>query len=727
VRRRFAFALIALASATLAGRAPVPDLRTGNVNGIRGILFWPADLPAADGAPRPWETAEGCNVHLVPLADLDRELTYPCGKWFVLPAAGQYRHWLETDGRMTPAMGMLSYGRRPFEGAGMAAFSAVAPAGRVVIPRDRSLADTEGLRLLSIESRHAWGTRVFDRRIANGNAHTPVQMPEGRVLVGRFDRKTNDAIALSKPVDVAVGRTAVVWPIPPTDSDVFLVLTKPSELQLEKPIAVRLALDATRAPNVLLNGFDRVLAVWYGVAARHATISLQSDAAFWPAQEIDLTRGKVTTVRASLQKLPDAHVSINIPAGVTIEEKLRLDIKRPVNKELVRSLPIAPGAHDLAALPAEVLTATLHVGEWTTSELLDLSSGEDARLSFDLQPIAVTGTVFHGKERAAAEIEFLNEQEWRRVRTNERGEYATTFWWPKVHTARVRIEGSSQPPYLDAFREIVQSGTVDFHVPRTDYTVRVRDAVTGRGIAGAQLVVGNDSTNERNSGRRLMTDDAGVAVLPPLDEGELYVGARAEHYVPSERTMRVDDQHHELDIVLEPLRIAGSLQLRLADGGPAAQAEAWAFDAAMRPLWRGVAGDDGKLELPDVAAGAVLLVRHAQAASIARVWTPGADADIWTLDAPAQPLTITADERVSGAFVALWLDGVKLSGPPLSFAAWSTLATNRDGVWTGRNLPPRSVRVLLLPPRAATSTAFDAVAQPVAYPWPASVVAAVPK
>ncbi|HEV7920852.1 MAG TPA: carboxypeptidase-like regulatory domain-containing protein [Thermoanaerobaculia bacterium] len=727
--RRLLVVLIVLTAATLAARAVTPpDLRSGNVNGLRGILFWPADPPAPSGDPRPLETAEGCDVHLVPLNDLDREFTYPCGKWFALPSAGQYNHWLEADGRMTPAMGMLSYGRRPFEGVGMAAISPLAPAGRVVVPRDRSLADTEGLRLVSIESRHAWGSRVFDRRVAAANVHKPVQMPEGRILVGRFDRKTNEAVALSKPIEITADRTAEVWPVPPIDSDVFVVLSKTPEMQLSgKPVPIRLALDSKRAPDVLLNGFDRVLAVWYGVAARHATISLQSDAAFWPAREIDLTRGKVTTIRAQLQKLPDAHVSITVPAGVTIAEKLRLEVSRAATKELVRSLPVAPGRHDLNALPAETLTATLHVGEWTTSELLDLSSGEDAKVNFDLQPIAVTGTVFHGKERAAAEIEFLNEQEWRRVQTNERGEYATTFWWPKVHTARVTIAGGNQPPYLDAFREILQSGTVDFHVPRTDYVVHVRDAATGRGIAGAQVIVGNDATNKRTAAQRIMTDDAGAAVLPPLDEGELYVGARADHYAPSERTMIVDDQHHDLEVVLKPLRTAGSLQLRLHGGAPAAQAEAWAFDAAMKPLWRGVAGNAGSLELPDVAAGAVLLVRHAQAASTVRVWTPAAegDPDIWTLDPPAEPLTVVAKGAVAGASVALWLDGVRLSGPPLSFATWSLLATNRDGIWTGRNLPPKSVRLLLLPPAAATSNAFDAIAQRIDYPWPTSITAPV--
>jgi hypothetical protein len=140
------------------------------------------------------------------------------------------------------------------------------------------MTDGESLRLLSIEARNPWADRIFDRRVSARDARTPVQMPEGRVVVGRFDRKTNDAIALAKPVEIRAGKTALVWPEAPADSDVLLILTKPPELQLAKPIPARLAIDdgtSKRAPDVLLNGFDRIIAIWYGVAARRATISFQ--------------------------------------------------------------------------------------------------------------------------------------------------------------------------------------------------------------------------------------------------------------------------------------------------------------------------------------------------------------------------------------------------------------------------------------------------------------------
>ena len=110
------------------------------------------------------------------------------------------------------------------------------------------------------------------------------------------------------------------------------------------------------------------------------------------------------------------------------------------------------------------------------------------------------------------------------------------------------------------------------------------------------------------------------------------------------------------------------------------------------------------------------------AASTIRQWTASADEVTWTLDAPAEPLTVFSQ---SGAVVALWLDGVKLTGPPLTFAAWSTPAINANGFWVGRNLPPKPLRLLLLPRAAFASNAHDAVARQISYPWPARVEAPV--
>ncbi|HKS25363.1 MAG TPA: carboxypeptidase-like regulatory domain-containing protein [Thermoanaerobaculia bacterium] len=709
LRHLLPFLIGAVSIAAGAANVALPSPRDGNVNGIGGVLFWPGDMFGSDGEPRPLATAEGCEAHLVPYTEPDRELVYPCGKWFVLPSAGYYSHWLETKDRITPTIGLMLYGRKPFSGAGMASVVPVAAAGHVMIPPGKTMSGDEDLRFVSIESRYGWGTRVFDRRVAAAKSHAPVQMPVGRAVVGRFDHKSNDAIALSPPLEIADGKTAVVWPMPPAESDVLLVLARPPDVPA-KPFPVHLVLDQ-RPPDVLLNAFERIIAIWYGVAGRHATLSMQSDAAYWPPQEINLTRGKVTTIRSSIQRLPKAHVSIVVPPGAAITEPMSLEAGG-------RYVSVTPGMHVLNDLPAQALKITLSIGAWKLLELADLSSGQDANVTFELKPIAVTGTVFHGDERVPAEIEFLNDKEWRTVKTNDRGEFATTFWWPKVHTARIKI--ANLPPYLDTFREIVDSDVVDFHVPRTDYLVRVRDATTGKGIANAQVSVGNDSPDTRVTTQRITTDAAGVAVLPPLRGGDLILNAWAEHYARSEPLRAsVDDRHHELEIVLKPVPTAATLQLRLSSGAPAAQAEAWAFDRAMTPLWRGTADEGGRLDLPELT-NPLLLVRHPMAASTIRALAPHDEA--WTLDPPAAPLTLVSKP---GVVVALWLDGVKLTGPPLTFAAWSTPMTTANGLWVARNLPARPLRVLLLPGSAFGSNAYDAVARSIDYPWSGPVAAPV--
>jgi hypothetical protein len=591
------------------------------------------------------------------------------------------------------------------------------------------MTDGESLRLLSIEARNPWADRIFDRRVSARDARTPVQMPEGRVVVGRFDRKTNDAIALAKPVEIRAGKTALVWPEAPADSDVLLILTKPPELQLAKPIPARLAIDdgtSKRAPDVLLNGFDRIIAIWYGVAARRATISFQSESAHWPSTDVTLNRGKVTTLRSRVEPLPKVSVFINAPPEATLPEDFSLDLRRVSDVEPFRTLAVRAGVHELIGAPAALLRLTLNLGPWRMIRDVDLSSGEDATVTFDIEPISVSGTVYFGDARAEAEIAFLNDgDDWLAVRTNERGDYETTFWWPRVHVARITIAGTKLPPYTEAFIEIFESGKVDFHVPRTDYLVRVRDASTGRGVAGARVTAGNVWTDTTSRGRqaaqRVITDDEGIAILPPLQNGELIVSVHSERHVPQEPLrVQVDDRHHELDIVLQPLRTATSLRLLLPNGAPATLAEAWAFDHAMQPIWRGAADANGTLDIPDVAMRSRLLLRHPRAASTLRS-LPADEYDItWMLESPAEPLTVFADGH---GLIALWLDGVKLSGPPLAFASWSVAAADANGLWIGRNLPPKSTQLLILPPAAYASNAYDSVAQRVEYPWPARVTA----
>jgi hypothetical protein len=725
------FGLLAGAKVTL------PDVRGGNIGGQVALLYWPATMPASEKQDsEPLSTAHGCEVHLVPHTDAHRELRYPCGKWFA-PPVDAYNVWLETDGGITPNPVMTRYGGSPFQGQGLAAITPVAPAGRIAIPANRAMSEREDLRLLSLESGDWWNrsARLFDRRVSALDAKTAVQMPQGRVLVGRFDRTTNDAVALARPVQLKKRETVRVWPEAPSASDVLLVLDKPRELQQYGSPSPRVSLNG-RAPDVFIDSFERIIAVWYGVDARMAKLSLQSDVAFWPGQETRLVPGKVTTIRSRLQRLPSASVSILAPPDAVLPSETTLIVSRASDEKTVHRRRVSAGVHDVRGLPAEPMRFTLQIGEWNLVRNADLSAASDERVTFELQPLVISGTVFYGDDPAPAEIEFFDGGQWAtKVQTDDRGRYRTTLWWPKTHSLRLTLAGAEVPPFVESFRDVFESGTVDIHIPRTDYIVRVRDATSGRGIAAARVSAGNlwldEASRERASSAQVVADDEGRAVLPPLQPGEVIIEAEAERYAKIEPLrLRVDDEHHELEIALRPLRGARRVQLFLPNGTPANDAEIWAFSEAMQPVWRGNADGDGAIEIPQDADGAWLLVRHRNAATSVRRWTSNEANPAWTLDAPAEPLTVVVEHAggtlASSAHVVLWLDGVKLSGVPLTFATWSAPATGAAGEWVARNLPPRPVRVLALPSEeggAIATNAYDAVGVTVDYPWPARVTA----
>ena len=309
--------LLSVLLATIFATVPpgFPDLTKGNVDGHVALVYWPARMPVPPkNEPRPLQSAAGCTVRMVPVPDFDRELRFDCGQWFT-PPAGRYNFWLETADQMSPVVSMVTFALRPFEGRGVGAIIPVAPAGKIAIPANKSMPDTEDLRLLSLEATAAWkmGTpRIFDRRVKAADAHTLVQMPEGRVVVGRFDHATGDAVALSPVIDLKAGSPVFVWPEAPRDSDVLVILDKPGELQTSKPLDVHLTIDK-RPPDALLDGLERVIAIWYGLASRTATVAFQSTNAFWGGRDLRLVRGKVTTVRDRLQ--PPASAERRRPAG----------------------------------------------------------------------------------------------------------------------------------------------------------------------------------------------------------------------------------------------------------------------------------------------------------------------------------------------------------------------------------------------------------------------------
>lgn len=716
----------------------LPDPAKGEINGRRAVLFWPSLMPTTRSGQGALLPPDGCEVHVVPHTDLDRELRYPCGRWFQ-PAEGGYNVWLEQADRISVSPKVMWFTDVPFKGRGMTAVDILLDAGRVTFPVGNTIASTEAVRLVSIDSHLRLGGRgrIFDRRLSAAELHTPVRMPAGKVIVGRFDRATGQALALSRPFTVSAGAVATVWPKPPAHgSDLLVVVEKPSSARSgafeAKP--VQLEIDdgeIHRGPDVLIDGFERLIAIWYAIDVRAATLSLRASSFFLAPQKLALRAGTVRTLRLTGQPLPGAHVSIVMPVGSLPKESM-LEVMRESNSAVERQVTAAIGVVDLKTLPAERLRFRLHVSQWHFDRIVDLSSGADANIEFELNPLSIHGRVLWGDDPVPAQIAFRNGEDWVTSNADAEGRYETTLWYGGQYTVTVQTKGVNAPPFLEAFKTIESSGAVDFRLPRTDVRMRALDEGTRLPIEGAIAMISNvwinESGREETIAERATSDAEGEIVFPPLRPGGVHVELRAKGYEDSEPLdFRSDSKEsRRFDVALRSIQTSARLQVVLADGRPAASADMWAFvvEPGFRVVWQGSTNEQGEVNLPERITRGRVLIRHPEAASTIRD-VPQTSAK-WTLDPPAAPLVIEAKKVSSGKSgsirIALWLDGVKLTGVPLAFATWGAVAADVSGLWTARNLPVRSVRVLASAKgEFLEQGSFDVLSTTISYPWPGTI------
>jgi len=131
------FSLVAAATAIT-----MPDPSTGVIDGKPAILGWPAAL-RADGTPGELLSPDGCDVHLALFDEPERELLFPCGKWFV-PSPNRYWMRLEQGETISGQSQLLatgaggSFGKRniyPMVPAGYVSMDASLGEDRAVLRR----------------------------------------------------------------------------------------------------------------------------------------------------------------------------------------------------------------------------------------------------------------------------------------------------------------------------------------------------------------------------------------------------------------------------------------------------------------------------------------------------------------------------------------------------------------------------------------------------------------
>ena len=532
-------------------------------------------------------------------------------------------------------------------------------------------------------------------------------------------------------------------PAPPAATAVLAIFERPLEIEdrADDDLAPLLIVgDRRLEPDLRFGDIARVYALWYEVDGASARLELSSRR--WRIDEttVSLRRGKVETLRPLLRPLPSLKVELERPAAFS-EAAARLLLLTPGASSLeplAEALLLPPeNLKVFPAIPPRKLEVELRIGSFSMRQEVDASDLLDHELVFRPQPIELHGQVFAGDTpQAGAEVIFhLNRlqalpearQDRLVAKTDAEGRYQATLLAPGwVPITIVLPDRRSLPFQVFPRSYLAESGPLDFHLPANFFTVQVVDRQKGRGIPGAEVEIetafGPDLSSVISTGDR--TADDGKLELPPIAAGRLALRIRAARYQEATRTIEVSpqDRRQLLRIELEALPAGEEITLELADGRPAAAAEAALFSSTTDnslPWWQGSADAQGKLELPPEKQGSFLLIRHPAAGALAIEATAATQ----TLRLPprAPDLLLEVHDRAGApaptTALAFWLGSVEVAGRALSFLVGNPLpATDRAGIFRAAGLPATRLEVLAWAPaldQAAASGALSGMATPI--------------
>ncbi|HYC90624.1 MAG TPA: hypothetical protein VEO54_15515 [Thermoanaerobaculia bacterium] len=263
----FAIVLRADEPPAFKGLEKLPDPATGEIDGQPAIVVWPVDKESITLLD-----PKDCRVILERHDTAEfRYLTYPCGQWFV-PDIARYDMWVEGPGYVSDTASVYAFGGGKFQGNGARSLHTVVPAGTVRLKAGAAVPPgAETFRLLSL--RDQWVT--FQRVVAPGEAAKGVRAPAGRLVAGFFD-KAGHALTLTRPFEVKAGAITDFSPAPANGNDLLMVVAKhgPSEKAPRPGLKVSAHSGGKdRAPDVLLDGRDQLIAVWYGLTGARATVT----------------------------------------------------------------------------------------------------------------------------------------------------------------------------------------------------------------------------------------------------------------------------------------------------------------------------------------------------------------------------------------------------------------------------------------------------------------------
>jgi hypothetical protein len=457
--------------------------------GGAGIAYFPVGGEGEVLDPR------GFHVHLTNPDDPGEELVHPAGEPFV-PPGGRWRYWLQGDWSMTPYSHLAGHpsprgwvGVRP-------ALIGLAPAGRVTVLDDSFPSGLE-LRLLAAGN----DPRAFEmsRRRLLGEVGEGVLMPAGPVLAAAWDRREERYVALGR-VDVLAERiVAAPLSTPRADRAALVVyVMHPPQAPWGEHVGVELTVSRDgeeRRPDASVTTAWGVHAVWDDLPPGPALLAGGNTRQYLEPRPLELVGGEIDDFDGVLSRRPLLEVTMLLPALLR-ERPLVLEVRNLPEGPFLDAveLPRTAGRHRFHdALVKGVLEVVLttHVGRFRRQ--IDLTTEEEGFLTLEPELIELTGTVRRGGERHAATVRFQTVAgDPVEAAADEEGEYAALALQP-LRWVDVALAEVDQEPWRDFFMPpLRESRELDFDVPDAEVTVRVVDAVTRQGIAGAKVHVMNE-------------------------------------------------------------------------------------------------------------------------------------------------------------------------------------------------------------------------------------------
>lgn len=683
---------------------------------ILAFLLWTLSAAAAGASVtlRPVQPiTKDCRVHV--LSEEGIESRHPCGESLSFPDRARTL-WIEQSDMISGQVDI------PHADTALV----LVPAGEV------SLAHQNPAKQVRVI--HAGSTR-FARDLVIGTSEQRIRMPAGAAVALYLDDSgevigTGRATLTKKPV-------VLVPEAPASGADVVGLFTVVTPVENGSN---RFVIGPDHLAALVIDRGNEIIALWRSLPSGPAEFTLRSRALQLAAVPLRLRERKVTTVRADLRPLPRLTVTVQVPEESRAEWlalEPTITLRRAADRKPVQQEP-ATSSQEFPLLAVDVYDVVLHSKPWAFARRADLSSGDDASVSFELNPFTINGQVTIGNEPASASIKFgRGGMDHETVRNDANGYYSVTLWSGGLYLIETTLdEAVSQPPFSKLIR-LSSSRQLDIHVPRTNVVVSVTDAVTNKPVPNANVGVLNHWTDPQSgkagASHSVTTDSSGHARLAPMNPGTAEIGATADGYFNSDpTTIAVDENGAEriVEIQLRSANAGSALRVVLPNGAPAANAEILVVGdrAGLNTLWSGRTDERGQVRIPTALEQSLVLVRHPSAAGLARQFQNLPNQEYRLPPSSPQALIVNVERDGAPATyggITVWFDDLPLSWTALEFLVRGPAHISPKGSWTGRTLPAGPVRILASSgsvDAAIAAGAYDALATTIPEPRPAQVI-----